>query len=54
MECNKNFDDMTSPALLKVERRRNNKNGINRKIDRIWQEERMSEIITELSKEMIA
>ena len=43
---------MTSQALL--ERRRNNENGINRKIDRMLQEERMREIIAELSREMIA
>ena len=53
MERNK---DLTSQALLQVERRRrrNNENGINRKIDRMWQEERMRKIITELSREMIA
>ena len=52
MECNK---DLTSQALLEVERRvRNNENGINRKIDRMLQEERMRKIITELSREMIA
>ena len=50
MECNK---DLASQALL--ERRRiNNENGINRKIDRMLQEERMREIIAELSREMIA
>ena len=48
MECNK---DMTSQALL--ERRRNNENGINRKIDRMLQEERMRKTITELGREMI-
>ena len=35
-------------------RRRNNENGIIRKIDRMLQEERMRKIITELSREMIA
>ena len=51
---NKDFD-MTSPALLEVERRRrNNENGINRKRDKMLQEERMRKIITELSREMIA
>ena len=36
MECNK---DLTSQARLEVEkRRRNNENGINRKIDRMLQE----------------
>ena len=50
MECN---IDLASQALL--ERRRiNNENGINRKIDRMLQEERMREIIAELSREMIA
>ena len=49
MECNK---DMTSQALL--ERRRNNENGINRKIDRMLQEEKVRKIITELNREMIA
>ena len=49
MECNK---DMTSQVLL--ERRRNNENGINRKIDRMLQEEKVRKIITELSREMIA
>ena len=44
---------MTSQALLE-RRRRNKENGINRKIDRMWQEERMRKIITELSREMIA
>ena len=52
MECNK---DLTSQARLEVERRRrNNENGINRKIDRMLKEERMRKIITELSREMIA
>ena len=36
------------------EKKRNNENGINRKIDRILQEEKMRKIITELSREMIA
>ena len=49
MECNK---DLTSQALLE-RRRRNNENGINRKIDRMLQEERIRKIITELSREMI-
>ena len=49
MECNK---DMTLQALL--ERRRNNENGINRKIDRMCQEARMRKIINEFSREMIA
>ena len=49
MECNK---DMTSQVLL--ERRRNNENGINRKIDRMLQEEKVRKIITELNREMIA
>ena len=54
-ECNKDFDDVTSQALLEVVRRRkNNENGITRKIDRMLQEERMRTIITELSREMIA
>ena len=44
---------MASQALLE-RRRRNNENGINRKIDRMLQEERMREIIAELSREMIA
>ena len=44
---------MTSQALLK-RRRRHNKNGIDRKIDRMLQEEKMGKIITELSREMIA
>ena len=44
---------MTSPALLE-RRRRNNENGINRKIDRMLQEERIHKIITELNWEMIA
>ena len=51
MECNK---DLASQALLEVERRRNNENGVNRKIDRMLQEERMREIIAELGMEMIA
>ena len=51
MECNK---DLASRALLERRRRRNNENGINRKIDRMLQEERMREIIAELSREMIA
>ena len=53
MECNK---DLASQAPLEVERRRrrNNENGINRKIDRMLQEEKMCKIITELSREMIA
>ena len=50
MECNK---DLASQALLE-RRRRINENGINRKIDRMLQEERMREIIAELSREMIA
>ena len=50
MECNK---DLASQALLE-RRRRNNENGLNRKIDRMLQEERMREIIAELSREMIA
>ena len=50
MECNK---DLVSQALLE-RRRRNNENGINKKIDRMLQEERMREIIAELSREMIA
>ena len=54
MECNKDFNDMTSPALLEVERRKNNENGINRKIDKMLKEERMRKIITELSREIIA
>ena len=55
MECNKDFDDMTLPALLEVERRRrNNENGISGKTDRMLQEERMRKIVTELSREMIA
>ena len=37
-----------------VERRRNNENGIKKKIDRILQEERMHKIIAELSNEMDA
>ena len=47
---------MASPALLEVERRRrrNNEYGINRKIDKMLQEERMLKLITELRKEMIA
>ena len=44
---------MTSQALLE-RRRRNNENGINRKIDRMLQEEKMRKIIAELSREMIA
>ena len=53
MECNK---DLASQAPLEVERRRgrNNENGINRKIDRMLQEEKMRKIIAELSREMIA
>ena len=43
---------MTLQALL--ERRRNNENGINRKIDRMCQEARMRKIINEFSREMIA
>ena len=50
MECNK---DLASQALLE-RRRRDNENGINRKIDRMLQEERMRGIIAELSREMIA
>ena len=44
---------MTSQTLLE-RRRRNTENGINRKIDRMLQEERMRKIITERSREMIA
>ena len=44
---------MTTQALLE-KRRRHNENGINRKTDRMLQEERMRKIITELSREMIA
>ena len=44
---------MTSQARLE-RRRRNNESGINRKIDRMLQEERMRKLITELSREMIA
>ena len=43
---------MTSQALL-GRRRRHNENGINRKIDRMLQEERMRKIITALSREII-
>ena len=50
MECNK---DLASQALLE-RRRRINENGIDRKIDNMLQEERMREIIAELSREMIA
>ena len=50
MECNK---DLASQALLET-RRRINENGINRKIDKMLQEERMRERIAELSREMIA
>ena len=54
MECNEDFDDMTSQPLSEVERRRrNNENGINRKIDRMLLEERMRKLITELSSKMI-
>ena len=49
MERNK---DMTSQVILERKRRRN-ENGINRKIDRMLQEERMRKIITELSRVMI-
>ena len=48
MERNK---DLTSQPLL--ERRRKNENGIDRKIDRMLQDERMRKIITELSREGI-
>ena len=44
---------MTSQALLE-RRRRQNESRINRKRDRKLQEERMSKMITELSREMIA
>ena len=44
---------MTSQTLLE-RRRRHNENGINTKIDRMLQEERMRKIITELCMEMIA
>ena len=43
---------MTSQALLE-RGRRHNENGINGKIDRMLQDERMRNIITELSREMI-
>ena len=43
---------MTSQARLE-RRRRNNENGINRKIDRMLLEERMRKLITELSSKMI-
>ena len=54
MECNKDFDDMTPQAPLEVERRRNKEHRINRKVDRMLEEERMRKIITELSREMMA
>ena len=44
---------MTSQALLE-RRRRHNENRINRKIDKMFQEERMRKMFTELSREMIA
>ena len=43
---------MTSKTLL--ERGRHNENGINTKIERMLEEERMRKMITELSTEMIA
>ena len=43
----------TRQILAQTFSNRNSENGINRKIDRMLQEERMRKIITELSREMI-
>lgn len=51
MEHNKELETFNFQAFLE-KRRRNKENGIQRKVDRISNEERMEQLITELSKEM--
>ena len=51
MEHKKELEAFNFQAFLE-KRRRNKKNGIQRKVDRISNEERMDKMITELSKEM--
>ena len=51
MEHNKELENFNFQAFLE-KRRRNKENGIQRKVDRISNEERMDNMITELSKEM--
>ena len=50
MEHNKELKTFNFKAFL--EKRRNKENGIQRKVDRISNDERMDKMITELSKEM--
>ena len=51
MEHNKELENFNFQAFLE-KRRRNKENGIQRKVDRISNEERMDKMITGLSKEM--
>ena len=51
MEHNKELENFNFQAFLE-KRRRNKENGIQRKVDRISNEERMDKMISELSKEM--
>ena len=51
MEHNKELETFNLQAFLE-KRRRNKENRIQRKVDRISNEERMDKMITELSKEM--
>ena len=51
MEYNKDPETFNFQAFFE-RRSRNRENGIKRKVDRIWEEERMDKIIAELSDEM--
>ena len=51
MEHNKELETFNFQAFLE-KRRRNKENRIQRKVDRISNEEKMDKLITELSKEM--